>query len=193
MHEKLERLNSLVKEVKAKIEKVSRLNVQAKELNYKLEAFLFALNAYSCYDRTDRQVSSDSSLSMDLEPMGIDSSRMGVLSDIDLSRSVRMDSPMMKVRSTPNRKRVALFDEILSEAMKVVPDNRMLVSCTEKIIKLLYGKREGLLLDEIIKEAGVNKYRCIDVLNMLIKADPQIIYKKFDKGFIYVLNHELQK
>ncbi|KAF9762295.1 hypothetical protein NGRA_2107 [Nosema granulosis] len=57
-----------------------------------------------------------------------------------------------------------------------------------KILGLLNSSKKGMFLDDVIKSSGMSKYKCIDVLNVLLKTEPPAITKKFDKGFIYFIN-----
>lgn len=57
-----------------------------------------------------------------------------------------------------------------------------------KILGLLNNSKKGMFLDDVIKSSGMSKYKCIDVLNILLKTEPPAITKKFDKGFIYFIN-----
>ncbi|KAF7683783.1 hypothetical protein TCON_1008 [Astathelohania contejeani] len=81
------------------------------------------------------------------------------------------------------------LNEIWSSIQQILPNNLLYRTNTEKIIKTLYKHKNGLLLDDIIKLSGVPKYRCIDILNFLIKTSQPWIFKKFEKGFVYKLNN----
>jgi hypothetical protein len=59
MENKLKRLNELISGIKTKIELLQKLNILLKDLNYSLDAFLIAVETYSCYDKTHLFVSKD--------------------------------------------------------------------------------------------------------------------------------------
>lgn len=57
-----------------------------------------------------------------------------------------------------------------------------------KIVDLLYENKNGLPWEEIIQKSGVPKYKCIEILNNMIKSNPPVLIKKRDKGFTCYLN-----
>ena len=66
-----------------------------------------------------------------------------------------------------------------------IPNNKLLRNNGIKIAECLYLNRDEILLEKIMMGTGVSKYRCIDNLNTLLKTDPYLLSRKFDKGFIY--------
>ncbi|EOB13260.1 hypothetical protein NBO_89g0004 [Nosema bombycis CQ1] len=78
------------------------------------------------------------------------------------------------------------FNELINRINNQGKVNKM------HIIKILgmLNKSNGMLLDDVIKKSGMSKYKCIDVLNILLKTEPPAIIKKFDKGFIYYINYD---
>lgn len=57
-----------------------------------------------------------------------------------------------------------------------------------KIVNLLYENKKGLPWEEIIQKSGVPKYKCIEILNNMVKSNPPVLIKKRDKGFTCYLN-----
>ncbi|KAM0677131.1 hypothetical protein BDAP_002292 [Binucleata daphniae] len=57
----------------------------------------------------------------------------------------------------------------------------------KKIVNLL--KKSGeCSLENIVRNSGVSKYRCIDIINELTKIKPSVVCKKNIDGIKYYLN-----
>lgn len=65
--------------------------------------------------------------------------------------------------------------------------DKKLIANAEKIIAVL--KETEASIDVIMKKSGVSKYRCIEIINEIIKFENGIIIKKYEnKVFKYYLN-----
>jgi hypothetical protein len=161
MDERLGRISELMKKIKGKVETIGVHNEMIKRFNHKLEALLMAFDTYTAEER--------------------------VAEEKGRKRSRREKENRPEEEPTPAARKVTQ-QEFISRAESLVPGNKWFKANLSKIVECLYEVKEGVLLETIIKNSGVSKYRCVDILNMMIKTDPPLVLKRFEKGFIYTLN-----
>lgn len=177
MHEqKLEKLDALIRETKQKIEKVSELNRYLEVFNFKLEALLLSI----------------SEVSLSAPEGGEESVEMFNISFSDLNvRGSDEKVSTKKEKAKQEKKEVARelgVDGLLEKVHRVIPDNKLYRINADKLVRFLFSNKEGVLHEEVLKKSGVSKYRCIDILNVLMNTEPPIVSKTFDRGFMYKLN-----
>ncbi|AFM97875.1 hypothetical protein EHEL_021210 [Encephalitozoon hellem ATCC 50504] len=169
MDEKFKEVSKLMKEIKRKIEAVAQSSAHIKEFNYKVEALLAAFDAYTSHIP-------ESSLETDRASSNAIPSRK-----IIQKESTREDvvAPPPKVRKEES------FEEFMRRMESSTASNKVFRTNATKIAKFLYGNKDGAALEEIIKHTGISRYRCVDILNSMLRTDPPLASKRFDKGFIY--------
>jgi hypothetical protein len=160
--ERLGKISELMGEIKRKMETVAVRNEMMREFNYKMEALLAAFDAYT----------SDAAPE---EAKGNTKNKGG--------RKEKASIP--ECPAVPGEETLR---EFLCRAESLLSGNKWLRSSLSKVVECLYGAKGGVLLETIIKKSGVSKYRCVDTLNMMLKTDPPLASKRFDRGFIYTLN-----
>lgn len=174
--QKLRQVGILVKDIKAKIDHIAEINAQVNIFNFKLEALLCSLDEVS--------VATTRSEDQTAEILNIP------LSSLAVHKTV-MDPVAKKERPKKEKKQKEekpAVERILDRIYSIVPENVLYRSNAEKLVRFLFSSKEGVFYDDILKKSGVSKYRCIDILNLLMNAEPPLVNKSFDKGFIYKLN-----
>lgn len=164
--DRLEKIAVLMKEITRKMEAISLHNKCLREFNFKVEALLAAFEAYSAPGSCE-------------EPVPIQCSTDPV--DVAKKRKVP-EQEMVPEPVVHAEESLAAF---LGRMATHLPENKLLRSNAAKIASCLYLNREGMVLEGVMRGTGVSKYRCIDILNTLLKTDPPLLSKRFDKGFIY--------
>ncbi|TBU09806.1 hypothetical protein CWI39_0036p0030 [Hamiltosporidium magnivora] len=180
MQEKLQKLNLLFQEIKCKLTKIQNITTDLKHFNTKMNALLQALDAYSSEDKQAEIL-----LPENLDYYNIDFTSLN--NNISFSECL-YDSKKEKSTIKQQITKKSTLEEIWTEIILFLPDNKLYRTNAYKIVKCLYENRNGLTVEIIIKNTGVAKYRCIDTLNHLIKNDPPFVKKVFEKAFIYMLN-----
>ncbi|CAD25157.1 hypothetical protein [Encephalitozoon cuniculi GB-M1] len=170
MDEKLKEVSRLMKEIKVKIEAIIQSSAHVREFNYKMEALLAAFEAYTVHGvRHDPEVPRT--------PMPIVPSVESIVKESIEEGAVAAASS--KVRREEN------LEEFMRRMESNTAGNNLFRNNATKIARFLYANREGVALEEVIKNTGISRYRCVDILNSMLKADPPLVSKRFDKGFIY--------
>lgn len=170
MGDRTERIAWLLREVKSKIERVIASNVSIREFNFKLEALITAFEAHKAHSSVDNHE--------------------GVLKPVSSNHSEEHHVVDNKVasRCVPDAEyadREEGLEKFIGRLNSSLPDNRLLRSNAVKIAEYLYSNREGAVLEEIMKNTSMSKYRCVEVLNTMLRTDPPLLLKRFDRSFIY--------
>ncbi|KAK1351203.1 hypothetical protein CWI38_0746p0040 [Hamiltosporidium tvaerminnensis] len=189
MQEKLQKLNLLFQEIKCKLTKIQNITTDLKHFNTKMNALLQALDAYSSEDK-QAEILLPENLDVSVERLELSTSNIDFTSlnnNISFSECL-YDSKKEKSTIKQQITKKSTLEEIWTEIILFLPDNKLYRTNAYKIVKCLYENRNGLTVEIIIKNTGVAKYRCIDTLNHLIKNDPPFVKKVFEKAFIYMLN-----
>lgn len=166
-------IKQLLKEIKVKLESIVSTGACIKEFNYKLEALLTAFEAYTSHGPEHIPHTPESALAMPQHKSN---------TSPDAYEEERMDSDPM-----PHEGREESLDEFLARMDTSIPSSKLSRNNTVKIVRLLYSNREGVTLDDLIRGTGVSRYRCIDLLNAMLKTDPPLASKRFDRGFVYTI------
>lgn len=173
MNDRVERISRLMREIKRKVETVSSYSLSIKKFNFKLEALLTAFDAYTTYGALEMH-----------EYKNIPTQSVVVEAD---SGHAECDETV-ETEQTEWRPRVSTEEslpEFIERMEFSLPDNKTFRSNAMRIVECLYRNREGMLLEDIIRNTGISRYKCIDILNTMLKTDPPMLSKKFDKGFVY--------
>ncbi|AFN82594.1 hypothetical protein EROM_021190 [Encephalitozoon romaleae SJ-2008] len=170
MDERLKEVSRLMKEIKGKLEAIIQNSMHIKEFNYKAEALLAAFDAYTIYDP-------ESNLGADRASLDIVSPRKNMQEEGTKEEVVLL--PPSGIRKEES------FEEFMERMESNTMCNKMFRANATKIAKFLYANKEGAALEEIIKTTGISRYRCVDILNSMLRTDPPLVSKRFDKGFIY--------
>ncbi|ADM11121.1 uncharacterized protein Eint_021240 [Encephalitozoon intestinalis ATCC 50506] len=169
MDEKLKEISRLVSEVKRKLEVIIQSSSHIKEFNYKVEALLAAFDAY-----TIRGV--EHNLDLDKTSQTIVFPKKVIPKEKTKEETT---SSFSNIRGEES------LQEFIERMGSTTTGNKLFRNNAAKIARFLYDNREGAVLEEIIKNTGISRYRCVDILNTMLRADPPLVSKKFDKGFIY--------
>lgn len=188
--------------IRNKIQKIVLHNEKLKKFNYKMESFLVSFDTYSVPKVEDKKIS---------QPKVVKTSEIQKLSKIlkkeqIMNQNINQQSNQNDININYVHKRhktdvvdtsynmidtSLLFDtknDILNRALNDSTLNKSNKGHLIKIIDLLYQNKDGIIWEDLIKKSGVPKYRCIEILNCLVKTDPPILIKKRDKGFTCYLN-----
>ncbi|RVD90739.1 hypothetical protein TUBRATIS_28300, partial [Tubulinosema ratisbonensis] len=156
---KLERLKRLVYEIKNKLDRLIKINYTLNDFNFKLHALLIALE----------EVSSE------------------ILPE-DIQEEVsKIEESVITVHSESTIKQELNLDDFLEKVYSVINPNSTYKICIEKVVKLIY-KSNIISHEDLIKKCGISKYRCVEVINLLGKTQPQFLLKNHEKGIFYYLN-----
>lgn len=170
MDERLKEVSRLMKEIKGKLEAIIQSRMHIKEFNYKAEALLAAFDAYTIHG-TESNLGADRAL-LDVVPFRKNMQKENAKEEVVLL-------PPSRVRKEES------FEEFMERMESNMICNKVLRTNSTKIAKFLYANKEGVALEEIIKSTGISRYRCVDILNSMLRTDPPLASKRFDKGFIY--------
>ncbi|EJW04969.1 hypothetical protein EDEG_00086 [Edhazardia aedis USNM 41457] len=186
MDQKLEYLKSLLAQSKQKIRQISLCKNNLKILNYKIEALESIFSNFSVKkmldfkdyletttDIADIDNASDKKDSSQLEE------KLPIIEEVILKDDNNEGQPNICVD------RIDFIYKTISEFAK----NSIYKSNAKKIISALSEEEDnGLTIDELVKRCGITRYKCSEILNDLSRTDPQIIIRKYQKTFYFMLN-----
>lgn len=164
MDKKLQKLNTLVTSAKNKIETIQSQHKSLHKLNTKLEVFLTTIDALRI-----PTIQETNNLSPDFF-------------NNSFSQSIHLTN-----HSTLVSEKYTL--ETIKIKIREINLNSKFMLNAEKIVDCINETKDGLGLDDIMRKSGVSKYRCVEIVNELMKCVPQILVKKGEgKNFKYELN-----
>lgn len=183
--------------IRIKIQKIVIHNEKLKKFNYKMESLLVSFDTYSVPNFITKKT---------IQPKIIKTSEIQKLSKILKKEQTNEKINLNNISSenVPKKNKIEVVDtsyntidtsllfdtknDILNRALSDSTLNKSNKGHVIKIIDILYQNKNGIMWEDLIKKSGVPKYRCIEILNCLVKTDPPIMIKKRDKGFTCYLN-----
>ncbi|ELQ74772.1 hypothetical protein THOM_2301 [Trachipleistophora hominis] len=193
MLKKYQKINSLLVEIKTKLEKLQEHSNNLKLFNIKIKALNEAFKECSLTienikeekDATVEEIQmeefdeqSDYEYNTSIVPDEHDTSYNPMYDNTNQTNSHIIESkPAVKERS---------LQSILIYASTLLPKDQKTQQNLKKIVSLLYDQKE-MSLNNIVTICKVPKYRAVDILGKLSGAKRPIVSKRYDKEFFYTL------
>lgn len=182
MQEKLQRLNALVKEARRKVEIIHDQTEILKVLNIKLETLLNVIDAL----RTPKITYLEDKLDPIVNDDGFNDSNLH-LKDSEFFNATFTRSLHIEQHSTLVEEKYTI--DAIKQKVQQINANQKFIANACKVIDAINGSRDGLCLDDIMRRSGVSKYRCIEIVNELMKCVPNVLVKRYEgRNFMYELN-----
>ncbi|KAM0671422.1 hypothetical protein OCOL_001538 [Ordospora colligata] len=181
INQKLDEISQLVRSIKSKMDIVVSSTVSLRELNYRIEALLISFKAYAC---KRKHTILDNTLSISNTQSIKETYDSGEHTAHQNAENECFEKSTLSTPSTYTSKTECLNEYIVRMTPKF-SNSKLVINSAIKIASLLYSNTEGMMVEEIIKGAGVPRYRCIDILNTMLRTEPPLASKKFCKGFVY--------
>ncbi|KAH9411971.1 hypothetical protein HK407_02g04180 [Ordospora pajunii] len=183
MSEKLDEISLLVRNIKSKMDVVVSSTVSLRELNYRIEALLVSFKAYACKRKLTML---DNTLSLSTNDVGNIKEKYHQ-NDCTAHQNAENECFQQPTPSTSSTylNKTECLEEYIVRMKPRFSNSKLLINSAIKIASLLHSSTEEVMIEEIIKNTGVPRYRCIDILNTMLRADPPLASKRFNKGFAY--------
>ncbi|ELA45988.1 hypothetical protein VCUG_02521 [Vavraia culicis subsp. floridensis] len=193
MQKKYQRINSLLVEIKAKLEKLQAHSNNLKLFNVKIKALNEAFRECNSIIENDKKENETNSVEEEMEEFD-DMSEYEYNTSVTPDNNNALCNPMYDntdqtasfiAESEPIVKKRTL-QSILLYASSLLSKDQKTQQNLKKIVNLLHEQKE-VSLNNIVTACGIPKYRAVDILGKLSGAQRPLVSKRYDKEFFYTL------
>lgn len=205
----------LLDEIKLKIQKISMQNEHLKKFNYKMEALIVSLETFTIQEDENLDKSKDTIKTQQYcykneiisKPTILNHNKINKEYNFNDIPDIQKVSKLLKKEQTSRNYKPEeissvdmsqtsldtslLFDlknDVLSKALTDKNLSKVNKGHLIKVLDVLNKNKQGIMWEDLIQKSGVPRYKCIEILNCLVKSDPPLMIKKRDKGFTCFIN-----